>query len=60
MISMSEMKKYAEQGMTVEMRGVDFGYVDDNHVFRESDFVAKPNEIVAQKYIEDGRMGETQ
>jgi len=35
-----DMRKYAEQGMTVEMRGVDFGYVDDKQVLRKSDFVA--------------------
>lgn len=37
----------SEQGYSVEMTGVDFAYVENKQVITHSDFIAKPNEIVA-------------
>ena len=37
----------AEQGFTVRMTGVDFAYDDHSRVITDSDFVARPGEIVA-------------
>ncbi|MCD8133432.1 MAG: ATP-binding cassette domain-containing protein, partial [Clostridiales bacterium] len=42
-----EMAKTARLGFEVRMRGVNFAYVENNQVLRDSDFTAKPNEIVA-------------
>ena len=42
-----KLKKSAEDGLTVRMRTVDFAYEDDREVVKNSDFVAKPGEIVA-------------
>ena len=42
-----KLMKTADAGFTVEMRNVNFSYVENNQVLRESDFVARPNEIVA-------------
>ena len=42
-----KLKKSAEDGLTVRMRNVDFAYEDDREVVKNSDFVAKPGEIVA-------------
>ncbi|MCD7818459.1 MAG: ABC transporter ATP-binding protein/permease [Lachnospiraceae bacterium] len=42
-----QMAKAAENGFEVRMSGVDFAYVEDNKVLRESDFIARLNEIVA-------------
>lgn len=39
--------KASEQGYSVEMTGVDFAYVENKRVITHSDFIAKPNEIVA-------------
>ncbi|MCD8382406.1 MAG: ABC transporter ATP-binding protein/permease [Clostridiales bacterium] len=41
------MAKAAEQGFEVRMTGVDFSYVEGEKVISGSDFVARPNEIVA-------------
>ena len=43
----SEIDRYAEQGYSVEMDAVNFAYVEDNRVIMDSDFTAKPGEIVA-------------
>lgn len=43
----SEIDRYADQGYSVEMDVVNFAYVEDNRVIMDSDFTAKPGEIVA-------------
>lgn len=43
----SEMDAYSSEGFTVQMRDVNFAYVDDKRVITNSDFIAKPGEIVA-------------
>ena len=42
-----EMDQYAEDGFAVEMRWAQFAYIEDNRVIKDSDFVAKPGEIIA-------------
>lgn len=42
-----EMDRYMKDGYEVKMSGVDFAYTEHNQVIRESNFVAKPGEIVA-------------
>ena len=43
----SEMDKYARQGFRVEMKDVNFSYVEGTRVITESAFEANPGEIVA-------------
>ncbi len=43
----STIDLYMDQGYTVEMKGVDFHYLENNAVIRDSAFVARPGEIVA-------------
>ena len=45
--SLEKMRPLAEQGFTVHMSSVEFAYQENNDVIVNSDFVAKPNEIVA-------------
>jgi len=42
-----ELDQYADDGFTVEMRELSFGYVRGKRVIRKSDFIAQPGEIVA-------------
>ena len=42
-----EMDKYADQGFEVQMKDVNFSYVEGTRVITESAFQAKPGEIVA-------------
>ncbi len=42
-----QIETVAADGLTVRMRNVDFAYEDKNSVIIESDFVARPGEIVA-------------
>ncbi len=42
-----EMAKAAAKGFEVRMANVGFSYVENKNVIRDSDFSAKPNEIVA-------------
>lgn len=42
-----EIDRYAEQGYSVEMEDVNFSYLENNRVIKESDFAANPGEIVA-------------
>lgn len=41
------LEKLADQGITVRMRNVNFSYVEHHRVLTDSDFLAKPGEIVA-------------
>lgn len=43
----SELDKYADKGFRVQMRDVNFSYVEDTKVITDSAFVANPGEIVA-------------
>lgn len=43
----NELDEFADDGFTVRMKEVHFSYVDHNRVITESEFVAKPGEIVA-------------
>lgn len=43
----SEMDEWANDGFTVTMNDVDYAYVENNRVITDSDFIAKPGEIVA-------------
>ena len=43
----SELDAFAEDGFEVRMKDVDFAYVKGTNVITESDFVARPGEIVA-------------
>lgn len=43
----SELEGKEEDGFTIEMRGVDFSYVEGRSVIADSDFKACPGEIVA-------------
>lgn len=43
----AELKKLAEKGFKVEMKDVNFAYVEGNNVITDSCFVAKPGEIIA-------------
>ena len=45
--SSRELDSYAEAGFSVTMDDVNYAYVENNHVIRESDFLAQPGEIVA-------------
>ena len=42
-----ELDQYKDDGFTVEMRWAQFAYVENNRVIKDSDFIAKPGEIVA-------------
>ena len=42
-----EMAVLSRDGFEVRMKGVNFAYVEDQEVITASDFVARPNEIVA-------------
>ena len=43
----SELDQYAEKGFSVQMRDLRFAYAEGADVITESEFVAKPGEIVA-------------
>lgn len=43
----AELDRVAEDGLTVQMRQVDFSYDGEKQVLTESDFVARPGEIIA-------------
>lgn len=43
----SGIDQYANKGYTVEMQKVNFSYLDETEIIRDSDFIAKPGEIVA-------------
>ena len=43
----SEMDVYRDQGFSVKMDDVNFAYVENNRVITDSDFIARPGEIVA-------------
>ena len=43
----SELDKYVDHGFSVELRGVDFAYVEDKQVITDSEMHAYPGEIVA-------------
>ena len=43
----SELDQYAEKGFSVQMRDLNFAYVEGTDVITQSEFVAKPGEIVA-------------
>ena len=43
----SALDQYEEDGYVVEMRDVNFSYVEGNRVISDSAFIAKPGEIVA-------------
>ena len=43
----SELDQYAEKGFSVQMRDLRFAYVEGTDVITQSEFVAKPGEIVA-------------
>ncbi len=43
----SEMDQWADDGFEVRMNDVNYAYVENNHVITQSEFVAKPGEIVA-------------
>lgn len=43
----SEMDKWADDGFEIRMDDVNYAYVVNNHVITNSQFVAKPGEIVA-------------
>ena len=45
--SAAELKKVAHDGLTVTMKGVNFSYEENHQVITDSDFVARPGEIVA-------------
>ncbi|MCD7807955.1 MAG: ABC transporter ATP-binding protein/permease [Erysipelotrichaceae bacterium] len=45
--SLKEIMKEAYDGITVELKDVNFAYDGTNKVIEESNFIAKPNEIVA-------------
>lgn len=42
-----KLEKAADQGLTVRMRDVRFAYEENHNVIKDSDFVARPGEIVA-------------
>lgn len=42
-----EMDAFAKDGFTVQMKDVNFSYVEDKQVITNSSFIAKPGEIVA-------------
>lgn len=43
----SELDAYVNEGFAIQLRGVDFAYVNDKKVLTSSDLVARPGEIVA-------------
>ncbi len=43
----SELDAFADDGFTVEMKDLNFAYVEDQKVITDSQFVANPGEIVA-------------
>lgn len=43
----SEMDEFADDGFVIQMQDVNFAYVEDKKVITDSEFVAKPGEIVA-------------
>ena len=43
----SELDKHANDGFSIRMNDLSFAYVDDNNVITDSQFIAKPGEIVA-------------
>lgn len=43
----NQLREKMDQGFTVVLKDVFFRYLEDKTVLKESDFVAKPNEIVA-------------
>ncbi|MBE5892145.1 MAG: ABC transporter ATP-binding protein [Lachnospiraceae bacterium] len=43
----SDMDTWADDGFEIRMSNVNYAYVEDNRVITESNFVAKPGEIVA-------------
>jgi ABC-type multidrug transport system fused ATPase/permease subunit len=43
----NELDDYADQGFTIQMKDLDFSYVENNQVISRSQLVAKPGEIVA-------------
>ena len=43
----SKIDRYINDGVTVEMDGVSFAYLENNEVIQNSGFVAKPGDIVA-------------
>ena len=43
----SEMDAYVDKGFSIRMSDVNFAYMEDQKVITNSDFVAKPGEIVA-------------
>lgn len=45
--SLEKMRPLAEQGFSVHMKHVGFSYKEDQDILKESDFIARPNEIVA-------------
>ena len=42
-----EIEAVSENGLTIQMRDVSFSYVENNNVLKSSNFIARPNEIVA-------------
>lgn len=45
--SLEKMRPLAEHGFAVHMKNVGFSYKEDQDILKESDFIARPNEIVA-------------
>lgn len=43
----NELDVYADRGFTIQMKDLDFSYVENNQVISRSQLVAKPGEIVA-------------
>lgn len=43
----SEIDRYKDNGFTVELNEVNFSYLENDKVIQNSDFIAKPGEIVA-------------
>ena len=43
----NDLDRFAEDGFTVQMDDVNYSYVEDKRVIKESDFIAQPGEIVA-------------
>ena len=42
-----EIEAVSDKGLTIQMRDVSFSYVENNNVLKSSNFIARPNEIVA-------------
>lgn len=45
--NVEQLEKTASKGLTVQMKDVDFSYVENKEVLTKSSFLAKPGEIVA-------------